>query len=92
MDPHARLIALSELAESFGIVIRRVPSSGDSAEHPGGALVRLKGTEILFLDPTSAVTDQIDAVAAALRDRKELQEMFLPPEIRELLEQSGPRP
>ena len=89
MDLYARLSALTNLAGSFGITIRRVPSSGDPAGHPGGAFVRLKGKEILFLDPTAPVTDQIDVVAAALRDRKELQDMFVPPEIRELLEEGS---
>ena len=87
MDPHTDLNALLELAEESGIVIRSVPGAGESAEHPGGALVRLKGSEMLFLDPTAAIPDQIVVIAAALRDRPEIENRYLRPEIRELIEE-----
>jgi hypothetical protein len=87
MDPHGKLRALVDLAEALGITVRRAASAGQSPQHPGGALVRLRGQEMLFLDPTAPATDQIDVVVEALRGRAELDELFLPPEIRELLEQ-----
>jgi hypothetical protein len=86
MDSPTRLRLLLDLAEEIGIVLRRVPAAGDDAEHPGGALVRLKGREILFLDPTAPVDDQLSVVAAALRGRQEIENRFLPPEVRQLLE------
>ena len=88
MDPSAKLAALLELAESLGIEVRSAPTAGDSALHGGGALVRLKGREILFLDPAAAVCDQIAAAAAALRGRSEIEGKFLPPAIRELLDET----
>lgn len=86
MDEYGRLGMLIDLAESAGITIRRVPSAGDSSDHPGGAVVRLKGKELLFLDPTAPLPDQIGVVAAALRGRSEIEQRFLPPEIRELID------
>ncbi len=82
MDVETKLAALIELAESCDITVRMVPTSGDSREHPGGALVRLKDKEILFLDPIAPPAEQIDVLATALRSRSNLQDRFLPPEIR----------
>jgi hypothetical protein len=86
MEPHIQLRVLLDLAEEVGIVIRRVPTAGDGAEHPGGALVRLKGREILFLDPTATVGDQVAVVSGALRGRQAIEDRYLPPEIRQLID------
>ena len=90
MDAARQLGALLNLIESLGITIRRAPAAGDGEDHPGGALVRLKGKQILFLDPTASLADQISAAAAALRGRPELEDRFLPPEIRAAIEGAGP--
>jgi hypothetical protein len=87
MEGQSKLAALIDLAEQVGITIRRVPSAGESAEHPGGALVRLKGKEVIFLDPTAPLGDQIAVVASALRGRSEVEGRFLPPEIRQAIEE-----
>ena len=92
MNLQTKLNALLDLAESLGIAIRRVPSAGSSGDHPGGALVRLKGREILFLDPTATTADQIDAVTAALHGRAELENVFLPPELRQAVKGAGEGP
>jgi hypothetical protein len=86
MESLELLASLTDLAESLGMEIRLVPSSRDSPEHPGGAVVRLKGREILFLDPTAPAADQISAVARALGRHKELDDLFLPPEVRQALD------
>jgi hypothetical protein len=86
MEPHTRLNLLLDLAEEEGIAVRRVPSAGDAAEHPGGALVKLKGKEILFLDPTAPLPDQVAVVAACLRGRSGIEQRFLPPEIRQAID------
>jgi len=83
MDASGQLNELLDLVEQLGITIRRVPTREDSA---GGALVRLKGREILFLDTEASVADQVATVAAALAGRKELADRFIRPEIRELLD------
>ena len=87
MDPHGQLGRLLELADELRITVRRVPASGGEGDHPGGAFVRLRGRELLFLDPTAPVSDQIGVVAGALRGRGELENRYLAPEIRELLDE-----
>ncbi len=92
METSQQLGALIGLAESVGISIRRAPAAGDSEatqREPGGALVRLKGKEIIFLDPTASSSDQIAVVAGALRGRPEIHQRFLPPEIRQLIDEPG---
>ncbi len=95
MDEYGQLRSLMDLAESVGITIRRAPAgsgspsgAGELGEHPGGALVRLRGKEILFLDPTASVVDRIAVVAAALAGKEEIENTYLPPEIRQLIEQA----
>lgn len=85
MDAPAQLAALLELAEQSGLGIRLASMSSESLE-PGGTVVRLKGREILFLDPAAAVREQIAAAATALRGRPELQDKFIPPELRQLID------
>ncbi len=90
MDVQAKMSALIELAGEVGISIRWVPSAGQSPEHPGGALVRLKGREVLFLDPTSPEVEQADVLASALAGRAELEDRYLRPQVRELLDRASP--
>ena len=80
MDEYAQLRALLDLAESIGITVRRQPAAHGA--HPAGALVRLGNREMLFLDPSAAVGDRIAVVASALAGRTEIEDVFIPPEIR----------
>ncbi len=91
MDPQKKLSALLKLAEDTGIVVRRVRLTGESSEHPGGSLVRLRDQQMLLLDPSASIADRIQAAAEALRGRPELQDSFIPPEIRELIEREDTR-
>lgn len=86
MDKESQLGYLIDLAESLSIQVRQVSREVDSAESRGGALVRLKGKEILFIDPGASPVEQIAVVAGALRDRREIAEMYLPPQVRRALE------
>lgn len=86
MEQYTILEKLLELAEELGIEVRQTAAAGTD-DHPGGSVVRLKGKEILFLDPTASMPDQIAAAAAALRGRKQLDEKFIPPEIRQVIEE-----
>ena len=90
MDATQQLDRLIDLCEELGIAIRKAPAGDElgAGEHPGGAVVRLKGSEILFLDTTAALGDQIAATVAALRGRSELEDRFVAPEIRELIDSS----
>ena len=87
MDAIAQLDSLLELAQSVGITVRRCPPAAEADSHPGGALIRLKGKEILFLDPSACAADQISVVAASLKGREGLEQRYLSPEIRAILEQ-----
>ena len=86
MDDHAKLRILLDLAESVGLTIRSAPPSDDGS---AGALVKLKGREILFLDTRSSPVDQVAVVAAALRGRDEVEAMYLQPEIRDTIDAPG---
>ena len=91
MDEYAQLRALLDIAESLGIEIRRVPvalTGEGSDRHPGGALVKLRGREMLFLDPGAAVADRIAVAAGALAGRSDLENTYLPPEIRQLIDRA----
>jgi len=91
MQPQTTLDGLVRLAESLGIVVRFVSGPAQPAEYPGGALVRLKGDEIIFLDGSAPVEDQISVVAGALHGREQIEAMFIPPRLREIIEQSQRR-
>ena len=92
MDDHARLQALLELAESVGLAVRYAARAEAASFEgsPGGALVKLRGREILFLDSAAALGDRIAVAAAALKGRPRIEEVFIPPEIRELIERGDP--
>ena len=91
VDTHQQLEALLDLAEQVGLSVRRLAGSAAGAEHPGGALVRLRGREVLFLDNSAAAADQLAVVAAALAGRPEVEGRFLPPRLREVLDaHAGP--
>lgn len=89
MDMLSQVAALVELAESLGLQVRPSPAGVESAEHPGGAMVRLKGKDVLFLDTDAPPADQLALLASSLAGRKELQDVFLPPELREVLDRHG---
>jgi len=87
MQDHDLLAALLDLAQESGLVLRRMPPESEQAER-GGSLVRLKGSEVLFLNEFATPEAQIDAVAAALKGRPSLENRFLPPEVRQRIEDS----
>jgi len=86
MEPNIQLRTLLDLAYQIGLEVRLVPKSAEGSNHPGGAMVRLRGQEILFLDPTASATDQVGVLAGSLKGRTDIEDRFLPPEIRELID------
>ena len=64
MDLYQQLESLLELASEVGITLRRLAGPAAGAEYPGGALVRLRGKDVLFLDSTAAIADQLAVTAA----------------------------
>ncbi len=86
MEPNIQLRVLLDLADQIDLEVRLVPKAADGSNHPGGALVRLKGREILFIDPTASAPDQVGVLANSLAGRTEIEDRFLPPEIREIID------
>ena len=84
MEAHEQLQFLLNLAERLKLTIRQAPA-GPAGSHPGGAVVVLKGERIVFIDPDAPLGDRVAVLASALSDNSELEGMFVPPEIRELL-------
>ncbi len=87
MDGETKLSSLMDIAEELGITVRLTPA-GSGSSHPGGAYVRIGEREMLFLDPQAPLSEQVNAAVEALRGRSELRQRYLPPEIREMLEES----
>ena len=85
MDAHERLRALLELTEQIGLTVRRMPNLTGDGDRTGGALVRIQGEEVLFVDPLAAVADQTAFVAGVLAGRRELQSRFVAPQLRECI-------
>jgi len=82
------LAALLELAGACGLAVRWT-NAGAAPQHPGGALIRLRGQDILMLAPDADPAETAAVVAAALAGRPELEERFLPPAVREMLARPG---
>jgi hypothetical protein len=88
MENYAQLAALLDLADEVGLTVRVMPSVDAMGDHPGGALVRMKGRDVLFLDGSASVADRLDVTAAALAGRPELAGRFIVPELRELIDKN----
>ncbi len=86
MDEMAQLTALLDLAEELGIEVRPLSQPGQSSERPGGSLVRLKGKEVIFLEASAGLAEQVGVVAEALAGHAELQQRYLRPEVRQMIE------
>jgi hypothetical protein len=87
-DPLLVVAALVELAEQIGLTVRQAPAPMSGDARPGGSTVRLRGEEIVFLDPQAGVADQVALLGATLKGRPELEEMYLRPYVREALDAS----
>jgi len=85
MDDDEKLAELLDLARSFGIELRLTPAAGLSCEHSAGALIVLKGREILLMDPTAPIAERVALAADALSGRGEIENCFVKPAIRCLL-------
>ena len=88
MDDQTKLRVLLDLVESLGIDVRRGPTRGGTWGDQGASLVTLRGKEMLFLDAGVAAAAQVTAIAAALAGRDDIEQMYLPPEIRETIDQA----
>ncbi len=79
MDVYALVEQLELLAERLGVAVRF-----ESIEGPGG-LCRIKGEQVLFVNKDLDADDQALVMGAAL-SRLDIDSVFMPPQVRELLE------
>ena len=70
---------LAELAEKLGIEVRWEGLIGD------GGICELRGKRILFVDRSPGLDTQVDVMTTALCEEP-LDEVYILPEVRELLE------
>ncbi len=82
MNEYQILESLLAVAEELGIEVRKEQIDGVS----GGGLCKLKNRLVLIIDRTSPLTEQINAAAASLKDRPELECIYLRPQVRDAIE------
>jgi len=73
---------LWDLAERLAIQIRRENLDGQA-----GGLCRLGEKWVFFIDNHASQTEQIAQIAAGLASRDDLDDIFILPQIRDVLEQ-----
>ena len=81
VDTQELLEQLLDLAEHFGFEVRHVGLGGS-----GGGLCRVHGKEVLFVDTQADLADQIARVAAALAHLEGIEDRYLLPQVREVLQ------
>ncbi len=79
---------LFKVAKKLRVEVRVEPF-GAPSRGPGG-ICRLKGRDVILIDSTAAVVEQAAAMAESL-SHFELEGVFLPPEVRELVESARAR-
>ena len=80
VDADKLLEHLVELAEGLGVEVRRVDLGGG-----GGSLVRLRDKHVMFVDTSAHADDQLPRLAADLAQCSDLQNVYMLPELRELI-------
>ncbi|MBI9016691.1 MAG: hypothetical protein JEZ07_05445 [Phycisphaerae bacterium] len=83
MEENEILDNLLDLAEQLKLEIRRGKLGG-----AGGGLCKFKGSQVLFVDEDASDEDSIDSIAEALSGIKEVENMYILPQIREILEKN----
>ena len=91
MDAYQQLETLLDLVQELGITVRHMPGISAQSDQPGGSLTRVKDKEVLFLDGTASIADQLAVVASALAGRAELEDRYLSPQLRQCIEDNTNR-
>lgn len=79
---------LKDAARLAGVTVREIVPGGPDLSARGG-VVRLRGETLLFLDPASEREETVRLLVEALRTR-DLDDLYLSPEARTLLERPEP--
>ena len=82
MNDYQILESLLAAAEELGFEVRKEQIDGIS----GGGLCKLKNRYVLIIDRTSPLSEQINAAASSLKDRPELESIYLRPQVRDAIE------
>jgi hypothetical protein len=85
MDLQHRLDLLISIAQELGWSVRREPLGGE-----GGGLCVIKGQRVLFIDTMADLETRYDRTLGALAAQSELEQRYIPPELREDLEKARP--
>jgi len=78
MDLQEKLDTLLNLADELGLAVRREPLGGD-----GGGLCVLRGRRVLFVDTGADLETRFEKTLEAMAGLAELDQRYLPPELRE---------
>lgn len=81
MDIDAKLDALRSLFERLEIDVRQERLGGD-----GGGLCQVRGRRIVFVDMDADPATRLERAIQALAALPELEDLFIPPTIREDLD------
>ena len=84
MDDKSILNELLDLAERLGVEVRHEFLGGE-----GGGMCRLRGQNVLFVDMAAMLEEQLAQTAGALAEVEHLEEQYLLPKVRQILERYG---
>ena len=82
MNEQSILEELLDLAAQAGIEVRRASLDGQ-----GGGLCRVREKRVLFVDTSACLADQVAQSANALVNVQELEDIYVLPQIRQIIEQ-----
>jgi hypothetical protein len=86
MDLQTRLDVLLFLLREIGVTVRQEPLGGES----GGFCV-VRGRQVLFVDTMADLEERYERTLSAVALMPEIDQRYLPPEVREDLERQGRR-
>ncbi len=93
MEPRALLDTLIEIVEEGGVTVRVLPKGGarEGEPAPSSDVCRIRGEPWLLLAASDSLEDRIDAAVRAVRRfvPEAVEGRFLPPAVRERLEEGG---
>ncbi len=75
---------LLDVAKKLGITVRHVKLGGN-----GGGLAQFKSQRQLFIDLDAGAMDQLEQTAKALAKVAGINEMYVRPDVRKLIEEWG---